>query len=524
MKKLIWMLTLVVGALGATAQTVSVQHGAASKEKIEGRSAKILSYDKASTVVVNKLKKELELLVFDNELALTNKYPVKLPAVNKVPHEYIDAFGIDGKLMFITRVYNKVDNRLTHYAYKLNADGTYDAEPIILDEIEGKPGEEIKVQHSFALTSDRKLLYMLRTLPNEKGASSRYLYRMWDNEFRDIANRTIAIPIDGKRVEMGMIIPDGSSNLYFTARVEDLPNPKKRIPELPYYWTVFNYDVDDDKILQYPLALGSDMFVYSTAIHLDKGQEKLHASGFYGANAKGGITGCFITTTDIITNQVLRKTTEPINKEFANIHKVNLKKFRDTNIPKKLIRGVMDVEPTQVLTREDGNVFLVGEITRTNKEVPSGQKPDNFPDEKSKITNYVQGVIVVNFNARGSIDWQATLSLNQMTMNDEGNGNSFVRGVLRDKIALLYNDNPVNVDQIDPVKQLPMERTGGKYSRGLIAYVDKYGKTDVEVLFAEKEEESVLHPYSAYSIARNQQLVLATSTKGTLKLVKVTFY
>ena len=71
--------------------------------------------------------------------------------------------------MFITRVYNKVDNRLTHYAYKLNADGTYDAEPVILDEIEGKPGEEIKVQHSFALTSDRKLMYMLRTLPNERG-------------------------------------------------------------------------------------------------------------------------------------------------------------------------------------------------------------------------------------------------------------------------------------------------------------------------------------------------------------------
>ena len=243
---------------------------------------------------------------------------------------------------------------------------------------------------------------------------------------------------------------------------------------------------------------------------------KLHASGLYGANAKGGITGCFITTTDIITNQVLRKTTEPINKEFANIHKVNLKKFRDTNIPKKLIRGVMDVEPTQVLTREDGNVFLVGEITRKNKEVPSGQKPDNFPDEKVK-SQPMQGVIVVNFNARGHR--LATLSLNQMTVNDEGNGNSFVRGVLRDKIALLYNDNPVNVDQIDPVKQLPMERTGGKYSRGLIAYVDKYGKTDAEVLFTEKEEESILHPYSAYSIARNQQLVLATSVKGTLKLV-----
>ncbi len=523
MKKILfWGLLLAIGTT-ATAQTVGYQLGAPAKDKLDGRSGKILTHDKSNTLVLLKKKKDISLEAFNNEFTHEASLEIKLPLVGKVPHDFVDVFGIEGKLIMVTRFYNKPENRLTYYAHKLNTDASIDGEAVIIDELEGKPGEEIKVSHRFELTTDRKLLLMLRDFPAEKGISPRFLYKMWDNSLRNPVNKTITIPVAAKNVRIAQIVPDGYSNLYFTAQVEDMPNPKRRVPELPYFWTIYNYDVDDDKLLEYPISLGDGMFVFESAIYLDKPQEKLHAAGFFGGSQKSGINGCFITTTDIVTNQILRKTTEPLSKDFVNIHKTNLRKFRDTSIPRRVIRGVADVVPTAVLTREDGNVFLVGEIQRRNKEVPSGQNPALYPDEKSKITHYVQGVIVINFNARGSIDWQATLPLNQMTENDEGASNSFVRGVLRDKIALVYNDNPVNEDINDPAKQLSMEKTGGKYSKGLVAYVDKYGKTDVEALFTEKEEESVLHPYSSFQIARNQFLVLASSPKG-YRIVKFTYY
>ncbi len=505
------------------AQTVGYQLGPPAKEKLEGRSGKILSYDKSNTLVLLEKKKSYSLEAFDNEFKHEASVEIKLPLVNKVAHEMVDVFGVEGKLILVTRFYNKADNRLTIYGYKLSTDGSYDSDPVILDELEGKPGEEIKVTHRFELTSDRKLLLMLRDFPLEKGSSPRFMYKMWDNILRNPVNRILTIPATNQKVIITQLVPDGYANLYFTAKLEELPNPKRRVPELPYRWTIYNFDVDDDKLLEYPIQLGDDLFVYESAIYLDKSQEKLHAAGFFGSSQKSGINGCYITTTDIITHQVLRKTTEPLNKDFVAIHKTNLRKFRDTSIPRRIIRGVADVVPTAILTREDGNVFLVGEITRSNKEVPSGQNPANYPDEKSKITHYVQGVVVVNFNARGSIDWQATLPLNQATLNDQGASNSFVRGVLRDKIALVYNDNPANEDINDPAKQLTMEKTGGKNSKGLIAYVDKYGKTDVEPLFTEKEDESVIHPYSSFQIARNQYLALASSPKG-YRIIKFTYY
>ncbi len=523
MKKIIvWALFMAIFGW-VDAQTIGYQLGAPAKEKLDGRSAKILTYDKSNTLVLLEQKKKYSLEAFDNEFTHEASVEIKLPVINKVSHELVDVFGVEGKLILVTRFYNKTENRLTIYGYKLNTDGSYDSEAAILDEVEGKPGEEIKVEHRFELTTDRKLLLMLRDFPIEKGMAPRFMYKMWDNILRNPVNRIMTIPATNQKVYISQIVPDGYTNLYFTAKVEELPNPKRRVPELPYRWTIYNFDVDDDKLLEYPIQLGDGMFVYESAIYLDKPQEKIHAAGFFGTSQKSGINGCYITTTDIITNQVLRKTTEPMSKDFVAIHKANLRKFRDTSIPRRIIRGVADVVPTAILTREDGNVFLVGEITRSNKEVPSGQNPANYPDERSKITHYVQGVIVINFNARGSIDWQATLPLNQATLNDQGASNSFVRGVLRDKIALVYNDNPANEDVNDPVKQLTMEKTGGKNSKALIAYIDKYGKTDVEPLFTEKEEESVLHPYSSFQIARNQYLVFASSPKG-YRIVKFTYY
>lgn len=523
MKKISFLVLFLASLVSVKAQTVGYQLGAPAKEKLDGRSGKILTYDKSNTIVLLEKKKNYSLEAFDNEFTHQASVELKLPMVNKVPHEMVDVFGVEGKLILVTRVYNKTENRLIIYGYKLNTDGSYDAEAAILDEIEGKPGEEIKVKHRFELTTDRKLLLMLRDVPVEKGAAPRFMYKMWDNILRNPVNRIMTLPTASKSVTIAQIVPDGFSNLYFTAKVEDLPNPKRRVPELPYRWTIYNFDVDDDKLIEYPIQLGEAMFVFESAIYLDKPQEKLHAAGFFGTSQKSGITGCYITTTDIITNQVLRKTTEPLSKDFTAIHKTNIRKFRDTSVPRRLIRGVADVVPTAVLTREDGNVFLIGEITRSNKEVPSGQNPANYPDEKSKITNYVQGVVVVNFNARGSIDWQATISLNQATLNDQAASNSFVRGVLRDKIALVYNDNPANEDINDPAKQLTMEKTGGKNSKALIAYVDKYGKTDVEALFTDKEEESVIHPYSSFQIARNQFIALASSPKG-YRIIKFTYY
>jgi hypothetical protein len=183
----------------------------------------------------------------------------------------------------------------------------------------------------------------------------------------------------------------------------------------------------------------------------------------------------------------------------------------------------MDVKPS-ILVSSNGNVYLIGEIRRVNKEVPSGQKPESWPDAKSKITHYVQGMMIVNFNARGSVDWQSSLALNQSPENDEGASVSFITGMVRDKVAFLYNDHPANREISDPVKKESMVRPDTKSSSAMIAYVDKYGKLEADELFIDKEEASIVLPFSAFAINRTQSVALAHSAKGPYRLVKFTFY
>ena len=96
--------------------------------------------------------------------------------------------------------------------------------------------------------------------------------------------------------------------------------------------------------------------------------------------------------------------------------------------------------------------------------------------------------------------------------------------MVRDKVTLLYNDHPGNLQISEPTKKLDMVKPDTKNSASCLAYVDKYGKVDADLLTTNLEELSILLPYSAYPINRTQVMALAHSPKGSYRLVKLTFY
>lgn len=508
------------------AQSLGNRVGEPAKEKITGKQTYILSSDKSNTLVLHRKKADsYEIHAFDPGLKLEATYEIKLPTKGKVKHEWIGAWGLEDKLVMVTAHYDEGEKTKTIYGWKLDNNGTFDSEFTIVDEIKGTDGVDPRsVKFRFGKSDDQKLLYYFRNQTVALGEAPRLSFKLFDKQMAIKADKVISTPYKLKSMEVGQLVVDGTKSLFFTAKIQDVNMTKRPVRvELPYVWTVLHYEIEKSNLLEYPIQLGQGTFVQDVAINLYKSDDKLHAAGFYGASQRAGITGSFITTTDIITHQVLRKTIEPLSKEFTEIHKATQRRFVDTSIPRKVIKGVMDVRPS-LLVSSTGNVYLIGEIYRRNKQVPSGQKPDTYPDEKSTITHYIQGMMVVNFNARGSVDWQASLALNQAPVNEEGASIGFITGMVRDRVAFIYNDNPGNLQISDPMKKLDMVKPDTKNSATCLAYVDKYGKLDADLLWTDANEQGIILPHSAFPVNRTQVVALAHSAKGTYRLVKLTFY
>jgi hypothetical protein len=527
MKKLLSALVLSLCFTQLTsAQSLGSQVGEPAKEKISGKQTYIFAADKSNVLVLHKKKADsYEIHAFDADLKLEATYGLQLPTEGKTKHELIQVMSIEDELVMFTAYYDESDKVKSIFAWKMDANGTYDSEFLLIDEIKGTEGVDPRaVQTWIGKSEDGKYFYYMRTKATSLGEASRFIYKVYDAKRALKVDRTIISPFAAKATEPGMLLVDGISNLYMTAKIQDVNLSKRPVRvELPYYWTIFNYEVEKNNLREYPVNLGEGTFVHEVVINFAKNDEKIHAAGFYGSSQRSGLNGSYITTTDIITHQVLRKTVEPLDKAFTEIHKATMRKFVDTNIPRKIIKGVMDVKPS-ILVSSNGNVYLIGQIRRTNKEVPKGQNPKTWPDEKSTITHYVQGMMIVNFNARGSVEWQSSLALNQSPVNDEGASVSFIYGMVRDKVAFLYNDHPANMGISDPAKKESMVKPDTKNSAAFFAYVDKYGKVDVDQLWPDKEEAGIILPYSAYQLNRTQVLALSHSNKGTYRVVKLTFY
>ena len=93
MKKISLLAFFLAFFASVEAQTVGYQLGAPAKEKLDGRSGKILTYDKSNTIVLLEKKKSYSLEAFNNEFTHEASVEIKLPLIDKIPHEMVDVLA-----------------------------------------------------------------------------------------------------------------------------------------------------------------------------------------------------------------------------------------------------------------------------------------------------------------------------------------------------------------------------------------------------------------------------------------------
>lgn len=100
--------------------------------------------------------------------------------------------------------------------------------------------------------------------------------------------------------------------------------------------------------------------------------------------------------------------------------------------------GIKNYYPLNIVQRTDGGVILFTEYFDIQKEMYS----DYYNINHSYVKYYYNysDIVVYSISKEGVIDWYKIIRKDQLTLNDEGYYSSFMTGVVKDKMVLVYND------------------------------------------------------------------------------------
>jgi hypothetical protein len=125
----------------------------------------------------------------------------------------------------------------------------------------------------------------------------------------------------------------------------------------------------------------------------------------------------------------------------------------------------------------------------------------------------------------GEILWNALVPKRQVIVNQStGPFMSYLRLLEKDKLRLVYNDNPKNITIEDP-RKFKLMNNPKKAAAALITLDLKNGKFEKELLFDMKKDKSMrmyLDPRNGRQVGA-KDLIVPAFAKGKLRMVRFTF-
>ncbi|RYE50859.1 MAG: hypothetical protein EOP48_19110, partial [Sphingobacteriales bacterium] len=154
---------------------------------------------------------------------------------------------------------------------------------------------------------------------------------------------------------------------------------------------------------------------------------------------------------------------------------------------KKRDAGVEDLELKELVLKDDGSVVVSAEqnyITITTHQSKNGSYT---------VHNYYNlGMMFANITPTGELDWITIIPKKQLTRNDGAMYNSFSLLVNRDKLRIIYNENPLNFKVTDPRKMKYM--VSPKKAMTTLVTINHDGTFSKTPLFPAKEAKTIVIP------------------------------
>jgi hypothetical protein len=500
MKKLI--LILLILPLISFAQTIEVQFGDNYRDARKSRITKIIGQDDDG---IYALRRKFALFsrytpatieYYDNELKLVYSKPIELP---RKEMELAETFFFNDTLFAFIEYFDREKNINYLYGSYISREGKLDMNfaEIAAVQVDSKRSSNWYSVHN----STDSTRFLVTILPSyDKKAETEVHFKVIDHRYREFSDAHLEFPFEQRDFSFQTVILAANGDIHMMASVK--PDEKsKRRREL----RLFSYFKQNDVIHEYPILIGQNYITdYDMKV---KPNNNVTIAGFYSDRGGASMKGVFSFEVNTSSRAIENIKTTDFTEEF-------LKQFFSARKAKKG-KELWGYEVRDIFVKSDGAIQLLAEyyhfyITQTT----------NAQGQTTTTYHYVYGhVIVVDFNYDGEVNWWMKLPKMQHTTNDGGYYSGMSYHHVNDKIHLIYNDHPKNMNEVDPDRLRNMSK---KKAWTVLVTIDKDGNTEKIPLFRAKDKRTLLVPKSGRMVSKNEQVFVSNIGKN-YKLCRIKF-
>jgi len=358
---------------------------------------------------------------------------------------------------------------------------------------------------------DSTRLLLVDYPPYDKYSGEKFTFTTFDEHLNQDKKFQVELPFKDKNFDLDDITYAKDGNIYMMAKIL-LDRKDKVKAEASYYYELLSVNPNGDgKVVQYDIKL-PEKYIDGIAYKTDDDKDII-CSGLYGnttGTAKGDISGIFFMRLNKTTQQVDATGIKDLDKDFI----ADLTSERKANKGKGISN---DFTLRNFIRKDDGGAVMFAEyrydylVTTTTSDGHGGisTRTDH---------HYVRNnIIAVNINPDGTIKWCANIPKYQHTVNDNGAYSSYMLAIkgkvltkADDKIFLVYNDNPTNMDAARIASGAKLKTmSNSKKSTAVLVELSDDGQFTKKTLFSNKDNDATIMPSHYLRITNDEFIVPA---------------
>jgi hypothetical protein len=408
------------------------------------------------------------------------------------------SYLVDDFVWIFTSFYDRSVDSLYSYSYQYTLDGKPKTPRKLLEKLY-VPGKKLIGEFDFELSVDSNHVLFAYTPPVNKYEFEDRSLKMIDKSNSILWNETLEISHPSEYFQViKRVIPDSSHAYILAAAYSNRVNAanKNHVKNTGKY-LLYHYNIEERSLNEAHLSLNGK-YITSATMTFDE-DKNLFIIGLYSRTRSYSVSGAFYLRLDMNTGKI-------IQKGFSDFDKDLLRQF----ISDKKIRNEKELDSFEI--RE---LFLdsLDQVTLIAEQYYITTTTYTDPRTGHVIYTYYyhyNDILIVKFGEEGRIKWGKRLAKEQQSLDDKGYYSSYSAVTHEDKLYIVYNDNPKNL-QIDPESPNSniWEMNDPKKSVAvLVTYTGSEGGNR-QVLFDANKAEYILNPNIIYRVDEDTIILFA---------------